>query len=170
MSATSGRRVAQASVRSYGACAVAAAWVLALGPPARAAAPPATPPPVAPEEGAEDDSATEPEVTPPGAPKPPPASQKAMHDTKTKPDGADYFTRRYEPAGFPLIGGDSDIGFEFGAVATLTRFADGTKPYVWNMDVVLAASVKSGPTGAEVAQQHYLWNWDIPGLAGAHSA
>jgi outer membrane protein assembly factor BamA len=31
------------------------------------------------------------------------------------------------------------------------------------MDLVLAASVKSGPTGAELAQQDYSFNWDIPG-------
>jgi outer membrane protein assembly factor BamA len=146
--------------------------MLALGTPARADTPrpppssPPSSPPEAPRESEDDDSAAEPSPSPAAAPVPPPAAQKAIHGKKQLLDGADYFTKRYEPAGFPLIGGDSDIGFEFGAVGTLTRFADGTKPYVWNMDLVLAASVKSGPTGAEVAQQHYLWNWDIPGLAG----
>jgi hypothetical protein len=81
-------------------------------------------------------------------------------------DQVDYFTQRFEPAGFPLIGGDSDIGFEFGAVGTLSYFADGVKPYKWNMDLLLAASVKSGPSGAEVAQQSYLWQLDAPGLFG----
>jgi hypothetical protein len=82
------------------------------------------------------------------------------------PDGTDYVTRRLEPAGFPLIGGDSDIGFEFGAVGTLSHYADGVEPYAWNMDVVLSASLKSGPRGPEIAQQNYLWNWDVPGLYG----
>jgi hypothetical protein len=78
----------------------------------------------------------------------------------------DYTTRRYEPAGVPLIGGSSDVGFQFGAVATLSHFADGTRPYAWNMDLVLTASVKSGPTGPEIAQESFLWSDDIPGLWG----
>jgi hypothetical protein len=82
-------------------------------------------------------------------------------------DSTDYFTRRYEPAGFPLIGGDSDIGFEFGAVGTLSSFSSGVKPYLWNMDLVLAASVKQGPTGLELEQQSYLWNFDVPRLFGS---
>ena len=81
-------------------------------------------------------------------------------------DKVDYTTRRYELAGFPLIGGDSDIGFEFGGVATLSRFADGIAPYRWNMDLLLAASVKSGPSGLELTQQNAQWNIDVPGLAG----
>ena len=81
-------------------------------------------------------------------------------------DQGDYVTRRYEPAGFPLIGGDSDIGFEFGAVGTLSYFADGVKPYRWNMDLVLSASIKDGPTGPELAQQNFLWQLDAPALFG----
>lgn len=76
----------------------------------------------------------------------------------------DYTTRRFEPAGFPLIGGDSDIGFEFGFAGTLSHFADGIIPYHWNMDLVVAASVKSGPSGLEITQQNYQANVDIPGL------
>ncbi len=95
---------------------------------------------------------------PPQAPPPHPSRPKR------KPDTADYVTRRFEPAAFPLLGGDSDIGFEFGAVGTLSYFADGVKPYRWNMDVVASLSVKEGPSGAEVAQQSYLWQIDVPGL------
>ncbi|HEY1693144.1 MAG TPA: BamA/TamA family outer membrane protein [Polyangiaceae bacterium] len=83
------------------------------------------------------------------------------------PDTGDYTTRRFEPAGFPLIGGDSDIGFEFGAVGTLSYFCCGTHPYAWNLDMLLSASVKEGPTGAaEIAQQNYLLQLDMPGLFG----
>src|SRR5579862_3555439 len=78
----------------------------------------------------------------------------------------DYTTSRYEPAGLPLIGGDTDIGFEFGVVGTLSHFADGIAPYRWNMDLLLSASVKSGPNGAEIEQQQLLWNFDMPGLFG----
>jgi hypothetical protein len=81
-------------------------------------------------------------------------------------DQGDYWTERFEPAGFPLIGGDSDIGFEFGAVGTLSYFSGGVKPYRWNMDLLLSASLKQGPNGLEVAQQNYLWQIDAPGLFG----
>ncbi|HEY8091067.1 MAG TPA: BamA/TamA family outer membrane protein [Polyangiaceae bacterium] len=92
------------------------------------------------------------------------AFETEMPPVKPSDQEADYSTRRYEPAGFPLLGGDSDIGFEFGAVATLTRFGQGVRPYLWNMDLVLAASVKSGPAGADIAQTNLVWNWDVPAL------
>jgi hypothetical protein len=88
---------------------------------------------------------------------PPPA--KSENDS-------DYVTKRYEPAGFPLLGGDSDIGFQFGAVGTLSHFADGIKPYAWNMDVVVSASMKDGPKGLQLVQQSYLYNGDFPGFLG----
>jgi hypothetical protein len=78
----------------------------------------------------------------------------------------DFVTRRFEPAAFPIIGGNSDIGVEFGAAATLSRFGDGAVPYRWNMDLVATASLASVPGGVEVAQQAYLWDIDIPELAG----
>jgi hypothetical protein len=74
----------------------------------------------------------------------------------------DYDTPRFEPAGLPIIAGDSDIGVEVGAVGTLTRFADGVRPYRWNADVLVAASFKDGPKGLEVAQQNYLMDLDYP--------
>ncbi len=79
-------------------------------------------------------------------------------------DQTDYVTRHYEPAGFPLIGGDSDVGFEFGAAGTLSYFGDGAKPYLWNMDMLVSLSVKQGPSGPEIAQQNYLWQLDLPNL------
>jgi Omp85 superfamily domain len=78
----------------------------------------------------------------------------------------DYVTRRLEPAGFPLIGGNSDIGFQVGAAATLSYFANGIKPYAWNQDVNASLSVKGGPHGVEIAQQAYQWNIDWVGLLG----
>jgi hypothetical protein len=88
-------------------------------------------------------------------PQPPPA--------KKDDSEVDYTTRRYEPAGLPLLGGDSDIGFQFGAVGTLSRFADGIKPYSWNMDVVASVSIKDGPQGVQLAQESFLYNADLPG-------
>lgn len=97
---------------------------------------------------------------------PPQAPRRPLTPRQPAGDNTDYFTRRYEPAGFPLIGGDTDIGFEFGGVGTLSYFSDGVKPYRWNMDLVLAASVKRGPDGPEIEQQTYLWNLDMPALFG----
>ena len=87
-----------------------------------------------------------------------------FHAPLTTDDAVDYSTARFEPAGFPLIGGDSDIGFQFGLVGTLSRFADDVKPYAWNLDALLSASVKQGPDGLELAQQNYLLQFDAPGL------
>jgi outer membrane protein assembly factor BamA len=102
---------------------------------------------------------------------PPPATRSATPvavvavDLSGEP-APDYVTPRYEPAGLPLIGGNSDIGFQFGAAGTLTRFEGDARPYAWNMDLVLDTSVKAGSgSGLQFAQQNYVWNWDIPDLA-----
>jgi len=42
------------------------------------------------------------------------------------------------------------------------------RPYTWNMDIVASASDKAGPSGDEIAQQSYLWQWDVPGLFGGN--
>ncbi len=96
-------------------------------------------------------------------PEGPPHPSKRSRGPK---DQVDYFTRRYEPAGFPLIGGNSDIGFELGAAGTLSYFSNGTKPYAWNMDLLASTSIKGGPGGLELAQHAYLWQIDVPGLFG----
>jgi hypothetical protein len=97
---------------------------------------------------------------------PAPIAPGASSRSVSRGEEPDYDTPHYEPAGFPLIGGDSDIGFEFGVVGTLSHFANGVVPYQWNADLVLALSLKSGPSGSEVTQQSYQWNVDIPGLVG----
>ena len=90
---------------------------------------------------------------------------RASPTVKRADENFDYETSRYEPAGFPLIGGDSDIGFEFGAVGTLSKFGHGIEPYQWNMDAVAALSMKRAPSGnLELTQQQYLWTIDLPGL------
>src|SRR5215467_4734686 len=84
--------------------------------------------------------------------RPPPLPNKPESPPgETALPGIDYDTPRYEPAGFPIIAGSSDIGFQAGGVGTLTRFGGGVRPYVWNMDLVLTASAKTSPTnGIEV--------------------
>ncbi len=100
---------------------------------------------------------------------PPPAvDEPAKPPERFDVGQVDYTTPRYEPAGFPLLGGNSDIGFEFGAVGTLTRFERGDQPYLWNMDVVLTGSIKGGNGRTDLAQQNYLWQWDLPNLADGH--
>ncbi len=85
---------------------------------------------------------------------------------RAESEARDYDTPRYEPAGFPLLAGNSDIGFEFGVVGTMSHFEDGIVPYHWNMDAVLALAVKGGPHGEEITQQSYQANVDIPTRPG----
>lgn len=79
-------------------------------------------------------------------------------------EAADYHTPRYEAAGFPLLAGSSDVGVKTGAVGTLKRFEEGVRPYRWNVDLLLAASFKEGPTAIEIAQQSYILSFDVAGL------
>ncbi len=68
--------------------------------------------------------------------------------------------RRYELAGFPIVGGNSDIGIQFGGAATLTRFYDGAFPYLWNIDLLLSASVKDDQNGFNLVQQSHVLRLD----------
>ncbi len=77
--------------------------------------------------------------------------------------------RRYEFAGFPILGGSTDIGVQFGGVATLTRFFDGALPYLWNIDLLLSASLKDDQTGFHLVQQSHVLRLDAPELLGGHA-
>jgi hypothetical protein len=79
---------------------------------------------------------------------------------------ADYATKRYEQAALPLVAGSSDIGLQLGAVGSLTYYRDGIRPYRWKMDLLGSVSFLKGPTAIEVAQQNYLWAFDLAGIAG----
>jgi hypothetical protein len=74
--------------------------------------------------------------------------------------------RRYELAGFPIVGGSSDIGVQFGAAATWTRFYDGARPYLWNIDLLLSASAKDDISGLRLVQQSHVLRLDAPALFG----
>lgn len=146
-----------ARARAFAAALGATVWIGATG--ARAGAPPPEPitPPITlvitiPKDKLPPD---------PNAPTAPPLGLEVNAEPPT-----DYTTPRYEPAGLPLIGGNSDIGFQFGAAFTLSRFDNGSKPYAWNMDLVLNTSIKGTGSGIGFAQQNYIWNWDIPDLLG----
>jgi outer membrane protein assembly factor BamA len=77
--------------------------------------------------------------------------------------------RRYEFAGFPIIGGNSDIGLQFGAAATLTRFHDAAWPYLWNVDLLLSGSLKDDQNGFRLVQQSHVLRLDAPELFGGRA-
>jgi hypothetical protein len=74
--------------------------------------------------------------------------------------------RRYELAGFPIVGGNSDIGLQFGGAATWTRFYDSARPYLWNIDLLLSASIKDDTAGFRLVQQSHVLRLDYPELFG----
>jgi hypothetical protein len=79
-------------------------------------------------------------------------------------DPIDYETERVEPAGLPIIEGDSDVGIGIGVVLGLTRFGHGQEPYIWGFDLVATTTFKDGPNGIEVTQYHGVASLDVPGL------
>jgi hypothetical protein len=93
------------------------------------------------------------------------APPAARADTNEKPVPLD--PERYELAGFPIVGGNSDIGVQFGGAATLTRFHDVVRPYLWNLDLLLSASVKSDSNGTRLVQQSHVLRLDAPNLVPA---
>jgi Omp85 superfamily domain len=72
--------------------------------------------------------------------------------------------RRYELAGFPIVGGNSDIGVQFGAATTLTKFYDDALPYFWNVDLLLSGSIKDDQNGLRLVQQSHVLRLDAPDL------
>jgi hypothetical protein len=72
--------------------------------------------------------------------------------------------RRYELAGFPIVGGNTDIGVQFGAALTFTRFYDLDFPYAWNIDLLLSGSIKGGDGGVHLVQQSHVLRLDAPDL------
>jgi hypothetical protein len=73
--------------------------------------------------------------------------------------------RRYELAGFPIIGGSTDIGVQFGVALTWTRFYEQILPYDWNVDLLLSASLKD-IAGVQLVQQSHVLRLDAPNLFG----
>lgn len=86
------------------------------------------------------------------------------------PDDTDTNARedkeRTEWAGFPVIGGSTDIGVQLGAAGVVSHLGDHFKPYWWKVDALVSLSVKSGPRGTEIVQQSHDMRWDIPGGGG----
>lgn len=74
--------------------------------------------------------------------------------------------QRSEFAGFPILAGNTDIGLQFGAVATLTRFGELLPPYLWNLDLVLSTSIKDEGGALGFVQHNDVLRLDAPYLFG----
>lgn len=86
-------------------------------------------------------------------------ARPALADDAAEDDLAD----RTEWAGFPVVGGSTDIGVQLGAAGTITHVGNRYRPYWWRVDALVSLSIKGGPRGTEVVQQSHDMRWDIPG-------
>lgn len=93
-------------------------------------------------------------------------AQRTDQQGQTKPpEGNEHLDpERHELAGFPIIGGNTDIGIQFGGAATLTKFHDDMNPYLWNLDLLLSASIKNDSNGTRLVQQSHVLRLDSPFL------
>lgn len=96
----------------------------------------------------------------PAAQRPDPPSEGPTFPLK--PPAVAVGQEETELAGFPVIGGSTDIGVQFGSAATITRVGAGYRPYRWKLDALLSASIKGGPDGTEIVQQSHDVRLDIP--------
>jgi len=71
---------------------------------------------------------------------------------------------RMDYGGIPLISFDSDLGFGFGAIASIAKFDRNYNPYRWRLEILLSATVKRRGDGVEVPFHDDYLNWDLPGL------
>jgi hypothetical protein len=62
----------------------------------------------------------------------------------------------------PAFGGETDIGFKFGAFAQLARFRDELEPYAWRAQLQAEASVQDGATGTEFPYRESNFRIDWP--------
>jgi len=93
-------------------------------------------------------------------------ADKAAENEEQKGPTAEELKDKTEWAAVPVLGGSTDIGIQFGGATTITHVGNNFRPYWWKVDVLLSASVKSGPRGTEIVQQSHDMRWDIPGGAG----
>ena len=92
----------------------------------------------------------------------PPPATSASRAPPTKPVGEQPETEHNEFAGAPILGGNTDIGFQIGVAAAFTRVSPRYVPYRWKIDGLVSASIKDGPRGTEVVQQSHDMRIDIP--------
>lgn len=65
-----------------------------------------------------------------------------------------------------MLGGNTDIGFLFGAYGALARFEPGYYPYRWKAEAIVSMTVKDGPNGVNLPVHSHGVSLDMPGLAG----
>lgn len=85
-------------------------------------------------------------------------------ETEPAPD-----PNRFELAPFPSLGGNTDIGFQFGVNVSVARLREGYTPFRYRIQVVAELSVKRRPRdegGYELPLHNYKFLIDLPGLAG----
>jgi outer membrane protein assembly factor BamA len=93
---------------------------------------------------------------------PPPRTTAIEREAPTRAVGDKPETEHNEFAGAPILGGNTDIGFQIGVAATFTRVSPRYLPYRWKLDGLVSASIKGGPRGTEVMQQSHDMRIDIP--------
>ncbi len=76
---------------------------------------------------------------------------------------------RMEYAGFPILAGNTDIGVMFGGAATITHFHGDDRPYQWNLDILLATSLKHDFGGTRFVQQNQVLRLDLPAFFGGRA-
>lgn len=67
-----------------------------------------------------------------------------------------------EFAGAPIMGGNTDIGFQLGLAAIISRVSPRFVPYRWKVEGLVSASIKDGPRGTEIVQQAHNMRIDVP--------
>jgi outer membrane protein assembly factor BamA len=73
---------------------------------------------------------------------------------------------RLEWGVMPAVAGNSDIGFGFGAVGTMTRFSPDRAPHGWKLTALIFMTVKEAADGGTELPYHDDWiKLDLPGLA-----
>jgi outer membrane protein assembly factor BamA len=87
------------------------------------------------------------------------ADDAAAADTEDVSDHTEY-------AGFPVVGGSTDVGVQLGGAGTITHVGDRFRPYWWKVDGLVSISVKGGPRGTEIVQESHAMRWDVPGGGG----
>jgi outer membrane protein assembly factor BamA len=72
--------------------------------------------------------------------------------------------RRTEIGVLPAINFDSDLGFGFGVLAAIAKFAPDKNPYDWRVQVLLFATARDRGSGLELPYHADYVQFDFPGL------
>lgn len=90
------------------------------------------------------------------------ASDRADTDPASTSAAKDLDPNRREWMVVPALGGNTDIGFQFGATFHMAQFDPEVRPFRWRIDAVSAMSVKDDYRGFRPVQQYHVARFDIP--------